>query len=60
MNKTYIKLTEQELKDACPDSLTLEECVDEYLNDDWNLVSVSYVGGCRASGYHVYHFVKEL
>lgn len=55
----YIKLTEQQLKEYAPTlDATVEERVEAYLNNGWTLVSVSYVGGCRASGYHVYHFVK--
>lgn len=31
----------------------------EFLQEHgWQLVGASYVGGCRTSGYHVYHFVK--
>ena len=36
----------------------IEDAVSQMLNEGYTLVSVSYVGGCRASGYHVYHFVK--
>lgn len=31
----------------------------EFLQEHgWQLVGVSYVGGCKISGYHTYHFTK--
>ena len=51
----YRKISEKELCEFfnTPD---IEEAVTEYISRGATLVSVSYVGGCRASGYHVYHF----
>lgn len=35
-----------------------EDWINILLNRGWNLVGVSYVGGCRSTGQHVYHFVS--
>ena len=53
----YYKFTEDELREKW-DTIYVESAVDHMLDQGYTLVSVSYVGGCRASGQHVYHFVK--
>ena len=53
----YYKFTEEELKKEW-DTIYVESAVEHMLDEGYTLVSVSYVGGCRTSGYHVYHFVK--
>lgn len=53
----YCKFTEEELKKEW-DTIYVESAVEHMLDEGYTLVSISYVGGCRASGYHVYHFVK--
>lgn len=53
----YYRFTEEELKKVL-DKKDLENAVSQMLNEGYTLVSVSYVGGCKVSGHHVYHFVK--
>lgn len=58
MKKRYIKYTEKELRDMLF-SVDIESAVTRLINNGYQLVSVSYVGGCKASGQHVYHFIEE-
>ena len=42
-------------------TLSIEVAVSDFMNrTGFDLVSVDWVGGCRASGQHVYHFIKEI
>lgn len=53
----YYKLSEMELR-ASTKTYNVEDAVSQKLDEGYTLVSITWVGGCRASGYHVYHFVK--
>ena len=58
--KQYTRHSEAELK-AMANTLSIEVAVSDFMNKTgFDLVSVDWVGGCRASGQHVYHFVRKL
>lgn len=53
------KLSEfSEFGENAPLSATREEQVNWIIDQGWMLISVCYIGGCRASGYREYHFMK--
>lgn len=56
MSKKYRRFTEKELLSIYSTD-SIEEAVNKAIAKGYELISVSYVGGCKASGYHVYHFL---
>lgn len=56
--KQYTRHSEAELL-KMTNTARIDEAVTNFMNETgFDLISVDWVGGCRASGQHVYHFIK--
>lgn len=53
----YKMYTEQQLLDLYPYLNGIEQAVTAHIEHGFKLISVSYKGGCKATGTHIYHFL---
>lgn len=48
-----------EFNDIAENIPSVKSLVNFVINHGWNLVGVSFRGGCRSTGIHIYHFVSD-